>query len=328
MKTIRMVTAPLAALSLTALTFSAPVFAQSESAWENANANANFKRCGTKHPSREEALLIEEQFLILRGNSKKPDKPGKPGGGSGGGGGDNGGGDGLPQAGSITIPVYFHVITNGNEGNVSDQRINAQIKVLNDSFIGQTGGYATPYQFELKNTTRTDNSSWYTGCYGNAESAMKSNLRQGGPETLNIYSCSPSGGILGYATFPSSYGSKPLLDGVVILDESIPGGNASPYNLGDTATHEVGHWLGLYHTFQGGCNGAGDMVEDTAPERSPAYGCPTNRNSCRDRGAKILDPIYNFMDYTDDSCMFEFTAGQTVRAYEQSSLYRGLAPSP
>lgn len=222
-----------------------------------------------------------------------------------------------------TINVYFHVINRGtgvSNGDITTQMINDQINVLNAAF-GSWG-----WTFNLVATTRTTNSTWYNNCYGSAESAMKSALRQGTADDLNIYSCNPSGGILGYATFPSSYNSAPSRDGVVLLYSSLPGGSAAPYNLGDTGTHEVGHWMGLYHTFQGGCNrnatSGGDLVADTPAERSPAYGCPVGRDSCTGSRFPGLDPITNFMDYTDDSCMFQFTAGQDARMDAQFTTYR------
>lgn len=221
---------------------------------------------------------------------------------------------GVDVAGG-TINVYFHVVSSGSTGNISDQMINSQMSVLNNAF--DDWGWT----FNLVSVDRTSNSTWFNGCYGSSETAMKNALHRGTARDLNIYTCNPSGGILGYATFPSSYSSAPSKDGVVLLYSSLPGGSAAPYNLGDTGTHEVGHWMGLYHTFQGGCSG-GDYVSDTPAERSAASGCPSGRDTCTGSRYPGLDPINNFMDYTDDACMNRFSGGQDARMDSQFTSYR------
>jgi hypothetical protein len=242
----------------------------------------------------------------------QPGTDAKPGGGGGGG--------GTVVKGGV-INVYFHVINNGTSlaaGNIPDSQIAAQMDVLNAAYAG------TGWSFILVGTDRTTNATWYTMTPGStAEAQAKNALRQGSADDLNVYTANIGGGLLGWATFPSNYASKPKDDGVVVLFSSLPGGTAAPYNLGDTATHEVGHWMGLYHTFQGGCarqTSGGDIVADTAAEKSPAYGCPVGRDSCAT--LPDVDPIYNFMDYTDDACMVEFTPGQDTRIDSVFSAYR------
>lgn len=228
------------------------------------------------------------------------------------------GGDTHRAIASVSIPVWFHVINKGTgiaNGDIPQSQIDDQMAVLNAAYAN------TPFTFTLAGVDRTTNATWYTMSPGStAEKNAKSALRKGGAETLNLYSANPGGGLLGWATFPSNYQSQPKQDGVVVLYSSVPGGNAAPYNEGDTGTHEVGHWLGLYHTFQGGCKNPGDSVSDTAAERSAAYGCPVGRDSCT--GKAGLDPITNFMDYTDDSCMNTFSAGQSTRMDQMHAQYR------
>ncbi|HCU48769.1 MAG TPA: zinc metalloprotease, partial [Micromonosporaceae bacterium] len=135
----------------------------------------------------------------------------------------------------VTIPVAVHVIrkdTTRAGGNIPDSMIASQINVLNQSYGTATGGAETNFRFTLQSTTRTTNATWYTVTPGSsAETQMKNALRVGGPETLNFYIANIGQGLLGWATFPSSYNSRPKDDGVVVLTESLPSGTASPYNL-------------------------------------------------------------------------------------------------
>ena len=232
------------------------------------------------------------------------------------------GGDGTkpptapPAVTGGVINVHFHVIdpTEGSS-SVSASQISAQLSVLNDAFAG------TGWSFALASTDRTVNPAWFAMGSGTVEQQAKAALRLGSADDLNIYTADLPDDLLGWSTFPADYASRPLDDGVVLLYSSLPGGTEQPYNLGDTAVHEVGHWMGLYHTFQGGCSKNNDLVADTPPERSPAYDCTQGRDTCRGGG---LDPIHNFMDYGDDVCIYEFTVGQGSRMDYQFSAYRYL----
>jgi hypothetical protein len=225
---------------------------------------------------------------------------------------------GLPRIPAVTggvIDVYFHVIRNGNNGNLTQTQVDDQMAVLNDAYVG------TGWEFNLVATDWTNNAGWYTMSDGsNNENAAKTALRQGTADDLNIYAARPGFGILGWSSFPSDYVRRPTDDGVVFHNGTIPGGTVRDFDEGDTLVHEVGHWMGLYHTFQGACSNTGDHVADTNSERNPNSGCPANRDTCASKPG--LDPIENYMDYSEDSCMFEFTPGQDARMDDHFSSFR------
>ena len=225
---------------------------------------------------------------------------------------------------TVSIPTYFHIVTPTTATQADRDRLTqlatAQLAVLNEAFGGRRGRQstaATPFSFSLAGFTYPVNDEWYAVTPGGVERKMKAATRVGGADTLNVWTANIGDDLLGWATFPTrKLGTN---DGVVILDESMPGGTAGKYALGDTLTHEVGHWLALYHTFQGGCGGNGDEVADTAAEASPAFDCPVGRDTCTATG---LDPITNYMDYSQDSCMYQFTAGQVARMSDAWNQFR------
>ena len=231
------------------------------------------------------------------------------------------------QPGEISISVYFHVINQGpglENGDVPTRMLREQIDVLNAAYGGETGGATTPFRFVLAGVDRTTNPEWFVAQVGSvAEREMKEELRIGDASALNFYTndAGSVSSIIGWGMFPWDYEKYPILDGVVCIYQSLPGGSAVPDYVGFVGTHEVGHWLGLYHTFQNGCSPKNDYVADTPAEKSPAFGCPVGRDTCHADG---LDPIENFMDYTGNPCAFKFTEGQSARMEAMVAQYRGL----
>jgi hypothetical protein len=263
-------------------------------------------RCQTAHPDEVEASHIEANFLQdLAYNTPRFET--------------------QSISSPVSITVNFHVIRSSTgSGDVSDSRLNSQITTLNNAYSGRG------FTFVRGTTDRTNNSTWYgmspgTSAEYNAKNYFTGIAANNPRYVLNFYTANPAGGTLGWATFPWNLNSNLRMDGVVVLHSSVNGGSATNYNLGDTAVHEVGHWLGLYHTFQGGCGtgnntSSGDYVADTWAEASPASGCPTGRNTCTSISGN--DPITNFMDYTYDSCMYLFTSGQANRMVSMAATYR------
>ena len=221
----------------------------------------------------------------------------------------------------VTVPVAVHMLTAGagtSRGEIPLGWVEAQLDTLNSTFA--------PFglRFALSLVQQVENDDWYTNLRigSSQERAAKQALALDPARVLNLYTASPANDYLGWATPPYANAETDLDQGVVLLDQSLPGGDAAPYNLGHTATHEVGHWVGLLHTFAGGCTDPNDGVDDTPQQRSGTSGCPQTRDSCPlDPG---MDPVHNYMDYSDDACMTGFSDGQVTRSL---ALMRAFRPT-
>ena len=243
---------------------------------------------------------------------------------------------------TVNITVHFHVLHHPNFlGFLSESKIHEQMQILNNAFAGKPSNYSecagkftydtdsqpvSPFNFQLESITYTIDEAAFR--LDSVEFKEKQKvLRKGTCADLNIYSGRSF--FLGLAYFPKTCPqngniSDPFLeDGVLISYKTVPGGSETHFDQGDTLVHEVGHWLGLYHTFSGNC-GDKDYVWDTASQRSPTTECPVGRDSCEAEG---IDPIHNYMDYSDDCCMYRFTEGQVEKMILESSLFRGLGPN-
>ncbi|WP_245974480.1 zinc metalloprotease [Thermomonospora umbrina] len=224
------------------------------------------------------------------------------------------------RAAPIVIPVRFHAIADGYAGRLTRATVERQIATLNDAYSGRrgTGAADTGVRFRLAGYEVTSNPAWFRRP-DRYERQMKSALHHGGPGTLNLYTAAVGVKVLGFSTYPQSARDRPTEDGVVIDYRSVTGGEYRHYDHGYTAVHEVGHWLGLFHTFENGCDHPGDHVADTPYEAVPTEGCPRSKDTCWDDGA---DPLHNFMDYAWDACMREFTPGQGRRIRSSWRAFR------
>ena len=244
-----------------------------------------------------------------------------------------------PSNGDICITVVVHVIRNtaGTLGNLTAARINSQIARLNSDYAGGgvAGAVNTRIKFKLATVdpaglpttgiTYHNNDTWY-----NDGGSYWTSIAWNPAKYLNIYTNTAAGN-LGYVPALPSSGTivGTTADRVVVFYQAF-GDNPAypPYQYGRSATHEVGHYLGLYHTFQNGCGGAncytsGDRICDTNAEQTAHFGCAAQA-TCTD-GA---DPIDNFMDYSDDPCMLRFTAEQAKRMRCTLKTWRLALPNP
>jgi len=268
-----------------------PLFAQ------GAAPAAKLYRCGTPPPTPSEKIQANRVITALRTHR-------------------------VNFRGRTVVPVRFHIIHQGTQGYLPDRQLKAQVALLNSTYAPAS------IEFKIVDVNLHENDAWFYHEPGTeAETEMKTQLGTDTAGSLNIYTAEPGGGLLGYATFPWWYADTPQLDGVVLHHASFPeperpwSSQPWPFDLGMTAVHEIGHWSGLYHTFQGGCAAPGDDVADTAYEAGAATGCPLQQPSACPGEARF-DPVENYMDYSDDSCMKHFTPLQYQRMKDMVGYYR------
>ena len=224
----------------------------------------------------------------------------------------------------VVIQTYVHVITDdtGKIGNVNGTTIRSQIRLMNSDFSGRSSGTAakTRFTFKLVRITRTRNTAWHNLGFANSQQEALPALRVGGLNALNIYladaQMDDGGKVLGWAQLPNG---NTLYDGIVVAYYTLPGMGSEIF--GKTAPHEVGHWLGLYHTVDpdGACNGDYDEVDDT-PAQKGSGGCIIGSDSCPDQPG--LDSVSNFMSFSNHCCRTDFTPGQAARMSATWNAYR------
>ncbi|MDP3311783.1 zinc metalloprotease [Lutibacter sp.] len=263
------------------------------------------------NPGLENRMFeIEKHTRTLISNKGAANK-GKPGGG--------GTTPPTPYVGTVTIPVIINILEDAAHP-VTQAHINSQIAILNDDFNNnnaRTSNVPSLFAALIANTDITFvlagvNRKASTKATWGTNNSMKYTSQGGWDATdpanyLNIWVCEIGGGILGYAQFP---GGALATDGIVIgsdfLGENTAGGQ---YGHGRTATHEVGHWLNLRHIWGDGRCSQDDFVTDTPSSDRANYGCPSYPTV----HCSSADMTMNYMDYTDDNCMYMFTNGQNDR---------------
>lgn len=230
-------------------------------------------------------------------------------------------------ASRIYIPVHVKVIHGthaGERGFGTTPKVKRLIRQLNYGFSGgqSLANPNTRYHFILRTIHHVRNDRWHHAALFSADDReAKQSLRTGNRRALNVFinGGEASQPVLGWARFPWQQRYTPALDSVSIHHAAMTGGAATGYNRGDTIIHEVGHWMGLFHTFQFGCDDLNDRVSDTPAERDPSLTCPRGRDTCPTAG---VDPVTNFMDYSYDTCMNHFTGGQVARMDAAWAQYR------